>query len=163
MVPDHLETSIGIEKGKPFNTDARMKKILEDAANTGAVTARAIAFRMREQNAYFYPDSPWRLPFFGGYKSEVSPGVANLDGAAFFYYFATGVNPAMAEKMVGKASQYPWCAQDSDGNPFEGANNYKLHLPPNIPVEERTCSKKAFLCSLPHKIISRYMILSASA
>ena len=102
----------------------------------GAVTARAIAFRMREKDAYFYPDSPWRLPFFGGYKFEVSPGVANLDGAAFFYYFATGVTPAMAEKMVGKGSQYPWSAQDADGNPFEGGKNYKLHLPPNIPVKD---------------------------
>jgi hypothetical protein len=131
-----LFASIGIEKGKPFNPDARMKKILTDAANIGAVTARAIAFRIRGQDAYFYPNSPWRLPFFGGYKFESSPGVANLDGASFFYYFATGVTPAMAEKMVGKGSQYPWCAQDSTGNPFAGEKNYKLHLPPNVPVKD---------------------------
>jgi hypothetical protein len=85
-------------------------KILEDAANIGAVTARTIAFKIREKDAFFYPDSSWRLPFFGGYKFEVSPGVANLDGAIFFYYIATGVTPAMAEKMVGKGSQYPWSA-----------------------------------------------------
>jgi hypothetical protein len=42
----------------------------------------------------------------------------------------------MAEKMVGKGSQYPWSAQDADGNPFEGGKNYKLHLPPNIPVKD---------------------------
>jgi len=131
-----LFASIGIEKGKPFAPDERMKKILEDAANIGAVTARAIAFRIREGDAYFYPGRPWRLPFFGGYKFEVSPGVANLDGAAFFYYFATGVTPAMAEMMVGKGSQYPWAAQDADGNPFEGAKNYKLHLPPNVPAKD---------------------------
>ena len=131
-----LFASIGIEKGKPFNPDARMKKILADAANIGSVTARAISFRIREKSAYFYPDSSWRLPFFGGYKFEVSPGVSNLDGAAFFYYFATGVTPAMAEKMVGKGSQYPWCAQDSDGNPFEGGKSYRLHLPPDIPVKD---------------------------
>ncbi len=131
-----LFATIGIEKGKPFAPDARMKKILEDAASIGAVTARAIAFRMREPSAYFYPGRPWRLPFFGGYKFEVSPGVANLDGAAFFYYFATGVTPAMAEEMVGKGSQYPWSAQDADGKPFAGANTYKLHLPPDIPVAD---------------------------
>jgi len=131
-----LFASIGIQKGKLFDPDARMKKILTDAANIGAVTARAIAFRIRDKDAFFYPDSQWRLPFFGGYKFEVSPGVANLDGAAFFYYFATGVTPAMAEKMVGKGSQYPWTAQDSDGNPFEGGKNYRLHLPPNIPVKD---------------------------
>jgi hypothetical protein len=131
-----LFASIGIEKGKPFNPDARMKKILTDAASIGAVTARAIAFRIRNKDAFFYPNSSWRLPFFGGYKFEISPGVANLDGAAFFYYFATGVTPAMAEKMVGKGSQYPWSAQDSDGNPFAGGKNYKLHLPPHIPVKD---------------------------
>ncbi len=131
-----LFASIGIVKGKPFNPDARMKKILEDAANVGAVTARTLAFKIREKDAYFYTDSSWRLPFFGGYKFEVSPGVANLDGAAFFYYFATGVTPAMEEKMVGKGSQYPWAALDSKGNPFDGAKTYKLHLPPNIPVKD---------------------------
>jgi hypothetical protein len=131
-----LFASIGIIKGKPFNPDARMKKILTDAANIGAVTARTLAFKIREPEAFFYPNSSWRLPFFGGYKFEVSPGVANLDGAAFFYYFATGVTPAMEEKMVGKGSQYPWTSLDSKGNPFDGAKTYKLHLPPNIPVKD---------------------------
>jgi hypothetical protein len=131
-----LFASIGIVKGKPFNPDDRMKKILTDAANIGAVTARTIAFKIREKSAYFYPDSAWRLPFFGGYKFEVAPGVSNLDGAAFFYYFATGVTPAMAEEMVGRGSQYPWSVQDSHGNRFEGGKTYKLHLPPNIPVKD---------------------------
>ncbi len=131
-----LFASIGIEKGKPFNPDERMKKILTDAANIGAVTARTIAFKIRDTDAYYYPGSTWRLPFFGGYKFEVSPGVANLDGAAFFYYFATGVTPAMEEKMVGKGSQYPWSVEDAKGNRFEGAKTYKLHLPPNVPVRD---------------------------
>ena len=131
-----LFASIGILKGKPFNPDARMRKILQDAANIGAVTARSIAFKIRDQDGYIYPNSAWRVPFFGGYKFEVSPGVSNLDGATFFYYFATGVTPAMAQKMVGLGSQYPWAAQDSKGNPFDGAKTYKLRLPPNIPVKD---------------------------
>ena len=65
-----LFSSIGIVKGQPFNPDARMQKILADAANIGAVTARAIAFKMREKDAYFYPNSSWRLPFFGGRSSR---------------------------------------------------------------------------------------------
>ena len=131
-----LFASIGIVKGKPFDPDPRMKKILTDAANIGAVTARAIAFKIREKNAYLYPNSSWRVPFFGGYKFEVAPGVSNLDGAAFFYYFATGVTPAMAMKMVGEGSQYPWSAQDSQGKPFDGGKTYKLRLPPNVPVKD---------------------------
>jgi hypothetical protein len=118
-----LFAAIGIEKGKPSNPDERMKKILTDAANIGAVTARTIAFKIRDKDAYYYPDSTWRLPFFGGYKFEVSSGVSNLDGAIFFYYFATGVTPAMAEKMVGKGSQYPWSVEDAKGNRFRGCQD----------------------------------------
>ena len=69
-----LFASIGIEKGKPFAPDERMKKILADAANIGAVTARTIGYKMRDKNGFIYPDSYWRKPFFGGYKFEVSPG-----------------------------------------------------------------------------------------
>jgi hypothetical protein len=29
-----------------------------------------------------------------------------LDAAAFFYFYATGVTPAMEPKMVGKCSQH---------------------------------------------------------
>ena len=131
-----LFASIGIVKGKPFNPDERMKKILTDAANIGAVTARTIAFKVREKDAYFYPNSTWRLPFFGGYKFESAPGVMNMDGYIQYYYFATGVTPAMEMKMVGKGSQYPWSVQDSNGNPFDGGKTYKMHLPPNVPVKD---------------------------
>jgi hypothetical protein len=131
-----LFASIGIVKGQPFNPDERMKKILTDAANIGAVTARTIAFKIRPKDAYFYPDSAWRLPFLGGYKFETAPGVSNLDGAIFFYYFAIAVTPAMEEKMVGQGSQYPWAVQDAKGEPFDGGKNYKLRLPPNIPVKD---------------------------
>ena len=120
----------------PFNPDDRMKKILTDAANIGAVTARAIAFKIRSKEAYFYPDSTWRLPFFGGYKFEVAPGVSNLDGAAQYYYFATGVTPAMERRSVGRDKQYPWSVQDAKGNPFDGGQTYKLRLPPNVPVKD---------------------------
>lgn len=131
-----LIASIGIVKGQPFSPDERMKKILTDAANIGAVTARTIAFKVRSEDAYFFPNSAWRLPFFGGYKFESSPGVTNLDGYIFYYYFATGVTPAMEMKMVGKGSQYPWAVQDSQGNPFDGGKTYKLRLPPNVPVKD---------------------------
>lgn len=113
-----------------------MKKILTDAANIGAVTARTIAFKIRPKDAYFYPDSAWRLPFLGGYKFETAPGVSNLDGAVFYYYFAIAVTPAMEEKMVGRGSQYPWSVQDAKGSPFDDGKNYKLRLPRNVPVKD---------------------------
>ena len=128
--------SIGIEHGKPFAPDARMKKILTEAAAVGDATARAIAFHSREKEFYYYPKSAWQLPFVGGYKFQSQPGVLNLDGYIFYYFMATGVTPAMEERMVGRGSQYAWAARDAKGDALDGGRSYRLHLPPNIPVKD---------------------------
>jgi hypothetical protein len=128
--------SIGIQKGKPFSPDERMKKILTEAAAVGDATARTLAYRMRDRAGYFFENSNWRRAFFGGYRFEWQPGVANLDAAAFFFFLATGVTPAMDTKVVGEGSTYPWAALDANGNALDGGKNYKLHLPPNIPVKD---------------------------
>jgi hypothetical protein len=126
--------SIGIEKGKPFSPDARMKKILTEAAAVGDATARALTFRMRQTENYFYKNSAWCSPFSGGYKFEYQPGIRNLDAFSSFYFYATGVTPAMEAKMVGQGSQYAAAFVDSKGNPLDGGKNYRLHLPTNIPI-----------------------------
>lgn len=126
--------AVGIQKGKPFAPDARMKKILTDAAAVGDATARAIGYRMRDRAGYIFDDANWRYAFFGGYRFEWQPGVANLDAAAFFFFLATGVTPAMDTKIVGEGSTYPWTALDSKNRPLDGGKNYKLRLPPNVPA-----------------------------
>ena len=72
----------------------------------------------------------------GGYRFQSSPGVLNLDGSAFFFFMATGVTPAMEEKMVGRGSQYAWTARDAEGEPLDGGKSYRLHLPKDIPVKD---------------------------
>lgn len=128
--------SIGITKGKPFAPDERMKKILTEAAVVGDATARAIAFHNRQQDAYYYPNSNWQLPFIGGYKFQTEPDVLNLDAYIYYYFMATGVTPAMEEKMIGRGSQYAWTARDAKGDPLDGGKSYKLRLPPNVPVKD---------------------------
>ena len=125
--------SVGIRKGKPFAPDARMKKILTEAAVVGDATARAITFRMRLKEAYYYPNSAWRGAFVGGYEFKEGNALI-LDAYSSFFFYATGVTPAMDSKAVGEGSQYMAAFVDSKGNPLDGGKNYKLHLPPNIPV-----------------------------
>jgi hypothetical protein len=128
--------SIGIEKGKPFAPDDRMKKILTDSVAVGNATARAILFKTRMKDAFYYPNSAWLSPFIGGsYEFLLQPGVRNLDARTMFFYYATGVTPAMAMKMVGVGSQYAAAFVDSEGKPLDGSKTYKIHLPPNIPVK----------------------------
>ena len=128
--------SIGIQKGKPFAPDARMKKILTEAAAVGDATSRAIVFRTREKDAYLYPDSHWQKGFIGGYRFETEPGVLNFDAATFYYSLAILVTPAMAEKMIGKGSQYAMVSRDAKGDPLDGGKTYRLRLPPNVPVKD---------------------------
>ena len=137
--PEVLGTlaAIGIEKGKPFAPDERMKKILTEAVAVGNATARAIVFKYRGDGNYVYPNSAWFYCFVGGsYKFESQPGVRNLDARAHFIYYATAVTPAMALQMVGIGSQYAVAAVDSNGKPLDGSKTYKIHLPPNIPAKD---------------------------
>lgn len=128
-------SSIGIQKGKPFAPDARMKRTLTEAAQVGDASARAITYRFRETDSYYYPNSSWRRGFAGGYLFEDN-GARNLDGYSSFFFYATGVTPAMDQAMVGKGSQYAVNFLDSKGNPFDGGHSYKLHLPPNVPAKD---------------------------
>lgn len=131
-----LLAAIGIEKGKPFKPDARMKKILTEAAAVGNATARAITFKTRMKDAYYYPNSAWFTGFIGGdYRFLRQPGVRNLDARTLFHYYATGVTPAMAMQRVGIGSQYAVATTDSQGKPLDGSKTYKIHLPPNIPAQ----------------------------
>jgi len=131
-----LFQSIGIQKGKPFAPDERMKKILTEAAAVGDATARTLAYHTRNKDAYYYPNSAWQVLFLGGYQFQTEPDVLNLDSYSFYFFMATGVSPAMEEKIVGRGSQYAFAARDAKGEPLDGGKNYRLHLPPKIPARE---------------------------
>jgi hypothetical protein len=127
--------SVGIKKGKPFAPDERMKKILTEAAAVGDATVRAIMYKWRTPDGYWYPDSAWRLGFVGGYKFE-DGNARLLDAYSGFFFYATGVTPAMDTRLVGVGSQYLGAFVDSKGGALDGAKNYSLRLPPNVPVKD---------------------------
>ncbi len=134
-----LFASIGIQKGKPFAPDARMKKILTDAVAIGNATARAMAFRPRTDDTYLYPNRSWYAAFVGGsYEWLKDDGAAGryLDPRTAFFYQATVNTPAMVQKMVGKGSQYAVVATDSKRNYLDGSKTYKLNIPANVPAKD---------------------------
>jgi hypothetical protein len=128
--------TIGIVKGKPFAPDDRMKKLLTEAAIIGSSTARAITFEPRMDGVYLYPgtDSVWSAFFANGNATFELDGTMQLDAAVLYYFNAGGVTPAMAKTAVGVGSDYAGAYFDSKKQPFDGSKTYKLHLPPNVPV-----------------------------
>ncbi|MDF7822700.1 DUF1254 domain-containing protein [Pontiellaceae bacterium B12227] len=128
-----LFASIGIKKGHPFAPDARMKKILKDAAAIGNASARSLVFRPRDPAVYFYPDRQWYTSFAGGHDF-MDNGEMKIDGRTIFHYVATGITPAMSMPKVGTGSAYAFTPHDADGNYLDGGNTYKVTLPAPIPV-----------------------------
>jgi len=131
-----LLASIGIEKGKPFAPDTRMKAILTDAAAVANATARAIIFTNRMPETRIYEDRAWMTGFVGGSHEFLSDGVRLLDGRTLFYYYATMVTPAMAAKMVGVGAQYAGATVDSERRHFDGGRTYQLNLPADVPAKD---------------------------
>jgi hypothetical protein len=135
-----LAASIGLQKGKPFAPDARMKAILVDAVAVGNATARATMFRPRDSSAFKYGGNKgWFTPFLGGsYEWLIDEGRGGryLDARTLFFYGATVNTPAMALKMIGVGSQYAYNATDSAGNYLDGRKNYTLNIPANVPAKD---------------------------
>lgn len=130
-----LLRAIGIEKGKPFAPDEKAKKTLTEAAAVGNATARSITFSWQGKDGYLYPGSQWQVAFIGGSHEFQKDGVRLLDARTRFFYYATGITPAMTAKLVGNGSQYAAIFRDAAGKPLDGGKSYRLHLPPNVPAK----------------------------
>ena len=144
--------AIGIVKGKPFNPDARMKRILTDAAAIGTAAARSLTWRASPAEGWsYYPGSAWTTMLWaGGYNFETPPpevsatgaitvnpptGARTLNSRTAMFFYATYITPAMIMRLTGIGSQYLGAFVDSNGEYFDGAKVYKVTLPPNIPAE----------------------------
>ncbi len=144
--------AIGIVKGKPFKPDARMKKILTDAAAVGNAAGRTLNWRFSVAHPEwaYYPKSMWGTMLWeGGANFETPPpqftkegmfeplpptGARTLDSRTAFYYAYTLDSPGMIMRIPDVGSQYLMGFVDSDGNPFDGGKTYKVALPRGIPA-----------------------------
>ncbi len=144
--------AIGIVKGKPFNPDGRMRKILTDAAAVGNAAGRALNWRPGESLGWaYYPGSAWsNMLWQGGANFETPPpmltkegfkplpptGARTLDSRTAFYYAYTLDSPAMIMRLPSVGSQYLMGFLDGDKNNLDGAKTYKVTLPKGIPAEK---------------------------
>jgi len=144
--------AIGIVKGKQFNPDARMRKILTDAAAVGNAAGRVLNWRFSVSHPdwAYYPDAMWgNMLWQGGANFETPPpmftkegffkplpptGARTLDSKTAFYYGYTLDSPGMIMRIPRVGSQYLMGFLDADKKEFDGGKTYKVTLPPNIPA-----------------------------
>ena len=130
-----MMATLGIVKGQPFNPDARLKEILNRAADVGWKMATVQRYERRMPGTKRYADRQFDEPFVGG--SEVFEGdtFLNLDARTAFFRFAYSSSPGMVANFIGRGSKYPLTFKDAEGNFLMGQHTYKLRLPKGIPAE----------------------------
>lgn len=130
--------SLGIEKGKPFEPDARMKRILEDGASMGEEIARVVDFEKpfeTADNKYYRKDAHWQYALVVD-PSQRQPSYDQLDQRTAWFYEAIGCSYKMITEAPGLGSIYLETHRDKDGDWLEGGKNYRLRISPNPPMEE---------------------------
>lgn len=113
-----LLAAIGIEKGRRFSPDERMRKLLSEAAQVGDATARVLSYAPRLPGVVVREASNWTTFFVGGNADWIANdgnGGRNLDARTAFFYQAIVNTPAMVLETVGAGSQYVGTTVDSHG------------------------------------------------
>jgi hypothetical protein len=130
---DKLKT-LGIEKGKPFNPSEATKTLL-----TSAVREAEMELEQRYDAGlppFFTEKGRWTYPVPPEIVKAMSVGFADpdeypIDSRGLVYSYAyVGI------KHLGAGQFYSISIRDKDGDAFDGAKTYRLHVPPNVPVEQ---------------------------
>jgi hypothetical protein len=128
---------LGIEKGKPFNPDERQKMILTEAALVGEAMAKTSAFHNRIKDYRYRPDAGWDylLPPWLAVEQDVENST-QFDERTILLYQGIGVSSGSVPKTPGIGQAYLAAYQDVKGHTFDGGKTYRLHIPPNVPVNQ---------------------------
>ena len=125
--------SLGIEKGKPFRPDQKTTKSLDAAAREAGAFLEA----MYDKGwGTFFGNNQWR-PAAGAevVKAQATAYAdpneypSDLRGMTYTYGFV-GI------KRLGAGQFYLISIKDKRGASLDGSKTYRLHVPPNVPIEQ---------------------------
>lgn len=125
--------SIGIEKGKPFNPDAKTQETLEAAARE----ARAwLNDRYETVFPPYYEGTQWAVPAMPELQKTAptfyeTPDAYSVDARGLTDYWAFST-----VKHLGAGQFYLMSIRDKTGQPFDGNKTYRLTVPANAPAKQ---------------------------
>jgi hypothetical protein len=129
-----LLAALGIEKGKPFNPDERMKGILEKAARAGRDQMLVSAFSSSRPDRLAWKDRKWEwvglVPESAQF--ETKSGI-DLEARDRWFIQAIVTSPAMFRRAKGAGSLYWLGNRDATGTFVDGGKTYKLTVPLPVP------------------------------
>jgi hypothetical protein len=129
---DQLKT-LGIEKGKSFAPDASTKQALEagikEAHDLLEAKYDAGLPPYWEGSHWTYPAPPELVK--AAQDGYADPNTYPVDSRGLAYSYAY-----IGIKRLGAGQFYLINIKDKDGKSYDGGKTYRLHVPPNVPVEQ---------------------------
>jgi hypothetical protein len=126
--------ALGIEKGKPFNPDARMTGILEKAARVANAQMRVTSFGDHRPDRVVWPDRKWEWAALADKGKDFdTPNYADLYARDKWFYQAIGSSPAMFKRDPTAGSLYWLGLRDASGATLDGGKTYKLTVAQPVP------------------------------
>lgn len=126
--------ALGIEKGKPFKPDARLQKILEQAALAANAQMRVQAFGDRRPDRFPWKDRQWQWASLRYEDGDFNThDRLDLEAREKWFYQAIGASPAMFRRDTKAGSLYWLGLRDQTGAYVDGSKNYKLTVPLPVP------------------------------
>ena len=128
-----LLRTLGIEKGKPFAPDEPTKKALAE----GIEEAHAwLAAKYDAGLPPFFEGTHWTYPappeiIQAAAKNFDEPDSYPTDARGLAYHYAF-----IGIKRLGAGQFYLINIKDKDGEAYDGAKAYRLHVPPDAPVQQ---------------------------
>ena len=127
--------SLGIEKGKPYNPDAKTRQ----AMRQGAIDAYFYLlqrFIHPDASTSWWKGKHWHDGLFADAKREFrweTDAMIELDNRANRYFSAVNF-PRKLPKLP--ATQYLFAFADKDGNELQAGKDYSLVMPAKVPVKQ---------------------------
>jgi hypothetical protein len=126
---------LGIEKGKPFEPDARLTRILEQGSAAGEIMAQANTFAKRFEQGSYWPDRAWELAIVLDNSAQRGEGYDELFERASWFYEAVSFSEAMKSTTPGVGQAYLGSYTDGEGEWLDGGRDYTLHVPADVPAK----------------------------
>jgi hypothetical protein len=126
---------LGIEKGKPFEPDDRLIRILEEGATAGELMAQANTFAKRFDQGSYWPDRSWELAIVLDNPAQRGNGYDELLERASWFYEAVSFSQAMKSTTPGVGQAYLGSYTDGNGEWLDGGRDYTLNVPADVPAK----------------------------
>jgi hypothetical protein len=127
--------ALGIDKGHPFMPDARMRRILEQAASISCAHMRVESFADRRPDRVVWGERQWEwaaLRFENGRFDTAA--YTDTSARDKWFFQAVAESPAMFRRGVGAGSLYWLGLRDHAHCYLEGGRTYRLRVPLPVPT-----------------------------